>query len=88
VNKGLITPVMQEKVHSMRGFRNIVVHRYGAIDDTLAFHLLQENTVVFFLFTAEIKKILEKPRNPQKNILVGSLGRRHPAVLRTCDIRN
>ena len=64
VDKGLLTTEMREKIHSMRGFRNIVVHRYGAIDDALAFHLLQENTEDFFLFTAEIEKILEKLRHP------------------------
>jgi|SRR5208337_1227479 len=64
VDKGLLTPVMQDKIHAMRGFRNIVVHRYGAIDDILAFRLLQENIGDFFLFTAEIEKILENLRHP------------------------
>jgi uncharacterized protein YutE (UPF0331/DUF86 family) len=60
VDKGIISPVMQEKIHSMRGFRNIVVHRYGNIDDTLAFHLLTENIGDFSLFNAEIEQTLEK----------------------------
>jgi len=63
VDKGLLTPAMQEKIHAMRGFRNIVVHRYGAIDDTLAFQLLKENIGDFFLFIAEIEKVLEKLRH-------------------------
>lgn len=62
VDKEVITPDMQEKIHGMRGFRNIVVHRYGTIDDVLAFHLLQENIGDFFLFTAEIENILAKFR--------------------------
>ena len=57
VDKGLITPGMQERIHAMRGFRNIVVHRYGAIDDALAFQLLKENIGDFFLFVAEIEKV-------------------------------
>jgi len=64
VDKGLITPDMQEKIRAMRGFRNIVVHRYGAIDDALAFRLLSENIGDFSLFTAEIEKILEHLRHP------------------------
>ncbi|MFA6224854.1 MAG: HepT-like ribonuclease domain-containing protein [Methanoregula sp.] len=60
VDKGILSPVMQEKRHGMRGFRNIVVHRYGNIDDTLAFHLLEENIGDFFLFIAEIEQALEK----------------------------
>lgn len=46
----------------LRGFRNVVVHRYGTIDDAPAFHLLQENIGDFFLFTAEIENILENLR--------------------------
>ena len=59
VDKGILTTIMQDKIHAMRGFRNIVVHRYGTIDDALAFHLLVENIGDFFLFTTEIEKILE-----------------------------
>lgn len=68
VDKGLISPGMQEKIHAMRGFRNIVVHRYGAIDDILAFHLLTENIGDFFLFASEIEKVLETlcPRKKQQ----------------------
>lgn len=62
VDKEVITPDMLEKIHGMRGFRTIVVHRYGTIDDALAFHLLQENIGDFFLFTAEIENILAKIR--------------------------
>jgi uncharacterized protein YutE (UPF0331/DUF86 family) len=61
VDKGIITTVIRDKIHAMRGFRNIVVHRYGTIDDTLAFHLLVENIGDFFLFATEIEKILENP---------------------------
>jgi uncharacterized protein YutE (UPF0331/DUF86 family) len=60
VDKGIINPAMLDKIHGMRGFRNIVVHRYGNIDDALAFHLLKENIMDFFLFNAEIERVLEK----------------------------
>ena len=58
----LISRSMQEKIHLMRGFRNIVVHRYGTIDDTLAFQLLTENIGDFSLFAAEIEKVLDRYR--------------------------
>ena len=58
VDKGIITPAMLDKIHGMRGFRNIVVHRYGNIDDALAYHLLKENIADFFLFIAEIEQVL------------------------------
>jgi uncharacterized protein YutE (UPF0331/DUF86 family) len=57
---GIISTTMQEKIHAMRGFRNIVVHRYGTIDDALAFQLLKENIGDFSLFTAEIERILDR----------------------------
>ena len=60
VDKGIISPGMQEKIHGLRGFRNIVVHRYGTIDDTQAFHLLTENIGDFSLFNGEIEQALEK----------------------------
>jgi uncharacterized protein YutE (UPF0331/DUF86 family) len=47
----------------LRGFRNIIVHRYGTIDDALAFHLLEENIGDFFLFATEIENILETLRH-------------------------
>jgi len=58
VDRKIITATMQDKIHAMRGFRNIVVHRYGTIDDALAFSLLQENIGDFFLFAAEIENEL------------------------------
>lgn len=60
VGKGVISPAMQEKIHGMKGFRNIVVHRYGTINDDLAFLLLTENIGDFFLFTTEIENVLKR----------------------------
>ena len=40
----------KDKLKSMRGFRNIVVHRYGAVDDKIAFEILRENLPDFYLF--------------------------------------
>jgi uncharacterized protein YutE (UPF0331/DUF86 family) len=60
VGDEIISRDMLEKIQGMRGFRNIVVHRYGTIDDSLAFKLLKENIGDFSLFTAEIEKILKR----------------------------
>ena len=60
VGNGIINPSMLDKIHGMRGFRNIVEHRYGNIDDALAFHLLKENIADFSLFNAEIERVLKK----------------------------
>lgn len=60
VQNEIVSSGMVEKIQGMRGFRNIVVHRYGAIDDALAFQLLKDNIGDFSLFTAEIEKLLKR----------------------------
>ncbi|HOB07791.1 MAG TPA: DUF86 domain-containing protein, partial [Methanoculleus sp.] len=42
-------------------FRNIVVHRYGAIDDSLAFSILTERIGDFALFRQEVERFLQSP---------------------------
>ena len=59
---GILSSEMIEKIRGMRGFRNIVVHRYGTIDDTLAYQLLTAGIGDFSLFAAEIEKVLERYR--------------------------
>ena len=59
IQNKILSSGMLEKIQGMRGFRNIVVHRYGTIEDTLAFNLLKENIGDFSLFTAEIENILK-----------------------------
>jgi len=58
-NKDIISKQMQDKLHSMKGFRNIVVHRYGKIDDRLAFDLLVIHLDDFADFIEEIEKFLQ-----------------------------
>lgn len=45
----------------MKGFWNIVVHRYGAIDDALAFSIRMEQIGDFALFRQEVKRFLQSP---------------------------
>lgn len=58
VQHGVISPVMQQRLKAMKGFRNIVVHRYGAINNALAFSILQEHLGDFSLFRQEIERFL------------------------------
>jgi len=67
---------MQDKIHAMRGFRNIVVHRYGTIDDALAFSLLQENIGDFSCLPQKLKMNLvrfaaAKKRDTRQNSRTG-----------------
>jgi uncharacterized protein YutE (UPF0331/DUF86 family) len=56
---GILTPGMKERLKAMKGFRNIVVHRYGAIDDALAYMILRDHIGDFALFRQEIEAFLE-----------------------------
>ena len=59
VRHGIFSSEMQQKLNQMKGFRNIVVHRYGKIDDALAFSILQKNIMDFTEFQEEILLFLE-----------------------------
>ena len=38
----------------MKGFRNILVHKYGVVDDELVFEMLKEKLSDFDIFKHEI----------------------------------
>jgi uncharacterized protein YutE (UPF0331/DUF86 family) len=59
-NIGILTQNMAEKTRRMKGFRNIIVHRYGRIDDLLAHKILIENMDDFYEFIESIERFLEK----------------------------
>ena len=58
LRKRILSKEMVKKLRLMKGFRNILVHRYGKIDDKLAFKVLKENIKDFYEFIEEIEKIL------------------------------
>lgn len=59
IDQGILSSAMHEKLRSMKGFRNLVVHRYGTIDDALAFSILRQNVGDFSLFREEILHYLD-----------------------------
>ena len=61
VRHGVFGPEMRQSLKAMKGFRNIVVHRYGAIDDALAFSILTERIGDFALFRQEVERFLQSP---------------------------
>ena len=62
VNFGILTQNMAEKIRRMKGFRNIIVHRYGRIDDILAHKILTEHMEDFYEFIESIERFLEKSK--------------------------
>jgi len=55
---GILSREMAEKIRGMKAFRNIVVYRYGTIDDTIAYTLLLERIGDFELFCKDIEQFL------------------------------
>jgi uncharacterized protein YutE (UPF0331/DUF86 family) len=52
---GILNPQLLGKIRHMGGFRNIVLYRYGRIDDSLVFSLLNEQLADFSEFIEEIE---------------------------------
>ncbi len=65
----IIDSVVKEKVlserlgkvlHEMKGFRNVLVHKYDTIDDSKAYESIYSGLKDFDIFIIEIEKFLEK----------------------------
>ncbi|MBI2666123.1 DUF86 domain-containing protein [Candidatus Woesearchaeota archaeon] len=58
--KGIISSELAAKVKSMKGFRNILVHKYGEIDDEETYIFLTHELKDFAAFEKEVKQYLKK----------------------------
>ncbi len=58
-NKKIISKKMADTLSNMKGFRNILVHKYGIVDDELAFEMLSEKLEDFEKFKDEILRFLK-----------------------------
>ena len=58
--KGIITSEMAKRLKLMKGFRNVLVHRYDEVDDELAFRFLKKNLGDFDRFRKEIISFVGK----------------------------
>lgn len=54
VRKGIFDEEMKKKLKGMKGFRNIIVHRYAGIDDRIAFEFFSEKLVDFEEFITKV----------------------------------
>lgn len=55
---GIISPSRKEALKGMKGFRNILVHEYGRIDDRMVYELLRTKLNDFELFKQGILQTL------------------------------
>jgi len=50
---------MGEKIKDMKGFRNILVHKYGRLDDRLVYRFLTEDIDDFTRFRDQVNRYLK-----------------------------
>ena len=50
----------------MKRFRNILVHKYGKINDSIAFETISDGLKDFEMIINEIEKVIKKYKNNQK----------------------
>jgi uncharacterized protein YutE (UPF0331/DUF86 family) len=62
----VISAGIAQKVRGMKAFRNIMVHRYGAINDRIAYRLLVDHLGDFEAFQAEIEQFLREAETPKR----------------------
>lgn len=60
IKNRILSRKIGEKVKAMRGFRNFLVHRYGGIDDRIAFREIKKGLKDFDSFLREIDRFLSK----------------------------
>lgn len=60
VRRKVITPDIGERIKDMKGFRNILVHKYGRIDDKLVYEFLTNNLNDLDEFRNQINEYLQK----------------------------
>ncbi len=57
---GLLSAEMAQTLRRIRGFRNILVHEYGRVDDQIVFEMVTTKLSDFEAFQKEILRVLEK----------------------------
>lgn len=65
-NKGIITKELSIILKEMKSFRNILVHRYGEVDDEKVFEIFSEKLGDFDKFKEEILKFLKNSNNKKE----------------------
>lgn len=57
---GVLSEELIQTLRSMRGFRNILVHEYGGVDDRITFEMLRTRRADFDRFQTEVRDFLNQ----------------------------
>lgn len=63
IEKKVLGSKLGEKLKDMKGFRNILVHRYGHVDDEIVYHNLSSCMNDFYEFETAVKSYLKSQKN-------------------------
>jgi uncharacterized protein YutE (UPF0331/DUF86 family) len=66
IRNNIISDELGCSLKSMKGFRNILVHRYGRINDEMAFSIVKENLHDFYGFIEVIENFIEQKEKMEK----------------------
>jgi len=62
IEKKVLNSKFGEKLKDMKGFRNILIHRYGHVDDEIVYHNLTSHINDFYEFENDIKLYLKNEK--------------------------
>ena len=60
MKKNIISNNLSKRIHEMKRFRNVLVHKYGDVDDKMAYESIKNGTKDIDLFIEEFEKFLKK----------------------------
>jgi len=63
IEKKVLSGELGGKLKDMKGFRNILIHRYGHIDDEIVYHNLSGHMKDFYEFENAVELYLQKQKN-------------------------
>lgn len=66
--KGFLSEKLSKKIRQMKGFRNIIVHKYGEVDNEQAYEFLSVHLEDFNEFERAIKQYLQKLSKRQRKL--------------------
>jgi len=59
----ILNSEMVEKIKGMRGFRNVLVHRYGILDEEIAYDIIKSKLSDFEILENELMSIIRRKMN-------------------------
>ena len=60
IENAILTQELGEELKNLKGFRNVLIHRYGHVDDKMIYHNLSNYLDDFYKFENAIRSNLEK----------------------------